>query len=186
VEFHDLLHVATAETLHTQFPSVLAPDAHFYLPLCEEHEEVTDGFSGPPPLVTQISYFGHKLHIAVPPLTPAALLNFAVRREYWQDNSVLPPRISDLPATREEAIARNLPSPRLTQEDVREFYYLTRTRFFEYNHNSQGVTSERLDKEWFRLVACHTPWAVDRPLKGVVYPLGTLVGNWCGRMLVRP
>ncbi|KAF8840207.1 hypothetical protein BDN67DRAFT_968916 [Paxillus ammoniavirescens] len=167
-----------------QFPSVLAPDAHFYLPLCEEHEEVTNGFSGPPPFVTQISYFGHKLNIAVPPVTPAALLNFAVRREYWQDNSVLPARISDLPATREEAIARNLPSPRLTQEDVREFYYLTRTRFFEYNHNSQGVTSERLDKEWFRLVACHTPWAVDRPLKGVVYPLGTLVGNWCGRMLI--
>ncbi|KAF9223345.1 hypothetical protein BS17DRAFT_796036 [Gyrodon lividus] len=168
-----------------QFPSVFAPDIYFYLPLCEEHdEEVIPGFSGPPPLVTQIHYFGHKLSLAVPPLTPAALLNFAVRREAWQDKIPLHPRIANLPATREEAIAQNLSSPMLTQEDVREFHYHTRTRFFERNCGSQGVTSEPLDKEWFRLVACSSPWAVERPLKGVVYPLGTLVGNWSGRMFV--
>ncbi|KAF9238529.1 hypothetical protein BU15DRAFT_88368 [Melanogaster broomeanus] len=167
-----------------QFPSVFAPDIHFYLPLCEEHGETATGFSGPPPLVTQIQYFGHRLNLAVPPLTPAALLNFAVRREAWQDTVPLPSRIANLPATREEAILRNITSPMLTQEDVREFHCHTRTRFFERNHGGRGVASEQLDKEWFRLVGCYTPWAIERPLKGIVYPLGTLVGNWCGRMLV--
>ncbi|KAF8552044.1 hypothetical protein OG21DRAFT_1511976 [Imleria badia] len=162
-----------------QYPSVFAPDSYFYLPLCEEHDELA-GFSGPLPLVTQIHYLGHKLKLAVPPLTSAALLNFAVRQEAWQDTVPLPSHIALLPATREEATARDLPTPALTQEDVREFHLHTRTRFFQH----QGITSERLDKDWFRLVACHTPSAVERPLKGIVYSLGTLVGNWSGHVFV--
>lgn len=163
-----------------QYPLAFAPDTYFYLPLCEEHDEFS-GFSGPPPLVTQIQYLGRKLKLAVPPLTPAALLNFAVRQEAWYDTIPLPSRMASLPATREEATARNLPTPALTLEDVREFHYLTRTRFFQHG---QGVTSERLDKDWFRLVACHTPSVVERPLKGIVYPFGTLVGKWSGRIFV--
>ena len=163
-----------------QYPSVFAPDIYFYLPLCEKNDEPA-GFSGPPPLMTQIHYLGHKLKLAVPPLTSAALLNFVVRQEAWQDTVPLPSRIALLPATREEAIARDLRTPALTQEDVREFHCHTRTRFF---HHSQGITSERLDKDWFRLVACHTPSAVERPLKGIVYSLGALVGNWSGRIFV--
>lgn len=146
----------------------------------EEHDEFA-GFSGPLPLVTQIHYLGHKLKLAVPPLTPAALLNFVVRQEAWQDTVPLPSRIAQLPVTREEATARGLATPALTQEDVREFHYHTRTRFFQHN---QGITSEQLDKDWFRLVACHTPSAIGRPLKGIIYPLGTLVGNWSGRIFV--
>lgn len=163
-----------------QYPSVFAPDSYFYLPLCEEHDELP-GFSGPPPLVTHIHYLGHKLKLAVPLLTSAALLNFVVRQEAWQDSTPLPLRIASLPATREEAIARDLGSPALTQEDVREFQFHTRTRFFQ---RDQGITSERLDKEWFRLVGCHTPSAVERPLKGIVYSLGTLAGTWTGRIFV--
>ena len=104
-----------------------------------------------------------------------------MRQEAWQDTIPLPSRIALLPATREEAFARDLGTPALTQEDVREFHYHTRTRFFQCG---QGVTSERLDKDWFRLVACHTPSAVERPLKGIVYSLGTLVGTWSGRIFV--
>ncbi|KAH0833351.1 hypothetical protein J3R83DRAFT_12422 [Lanmaoa asiatica] len=163
-----------------QYPSIFAPDTYFYLPLCEEHDEFA-GFSGPLPLVTQIHYLGHKLKLAVPPLTSAALLNFAVRREAWQDRVSLPSHIALLPATREEAFARGLVTPALTQEDVREFHCRTRTRFFQHN---RGITSEQLDQDWFRLVACHTPSAIGRPLKGIVYPLGTLVGNWNGRIFI--
>jgi len=166
-------------TFRAQYPSVFAPDTYFYLPLCEEHDELA-GFSGPHPLVTRIHYLGRKLRLAVPPLTSAALLNFAVRQEAWQDTVPLPSRIGLLPATREEAIARGLGTPALTQEDVREFHFHTRTRLFQLN---QGI-SERLDKDWFRLVACHTPSAVERPLKGIVYSLGTLVGKWSGRIFV--
>lgn len=162
-----------------QYPSVFAPDVYFYLPLSEN--DGLAGFSGPSPLVTHIHYLGHKLKLAVPPLTSAALLNFAVRQEAWQDTSPLSSRIALLPATREEAIARDLGSPTLTQEDVREFHFRTRTRFFQH---SQGITSERLDKDWFRLVACHTPSAVERPLKGTFYSLGTIIGNWSGRIFV--
>ncbi|KAG8212957.1 hypothetical protein J3R82DRAFT_11323 [Butyriboletus roseoflavus] len=162
------------------YPSLFAPDTYFYLPLCEEHGNFP-GFSGPPPLVAQIHYLGHKLRLAVPPLTSAALLNFVVRQEAWQDTVPLPLRIALLPATREEATTRGLATPALTQEDVREFHYHTRTRFFPHN---QDITSEQFDKDWFRLVACHTPSAVERPLKGIVYPLGTLVGNWSGRIFV--
>ncbi|KAG9315384.1 hypothetical protein JVU11DRAFT_4531 [Chiua virens] len=161
-----------------QYPSVFAPDTYFYLPLCEEHNDAP-GFSGPPPLVTQIQYLGHKLNLAVPPLTSAALLSFVVRREAWQDTVPLSSRISRLPTTRQEAISRDLVPPSLTQEDVRDFHYHTRTRFFQHD-----VTSERLDKDWFRLVGCHTPSAEERRLKGIVYPLGTLVGNWSGRIFV--
>lgn len=164
----------------TQYPSVFAPDTYFYLPLCEEHDKLA-GFSGPPPLVTQIHYLGHKLKLAVPPLTSAALLNFVVRQEVWQDTVPLPSRVSRLPATREEAIARGRGTPALTQEDVREFHFHTRTRLFQLD---QSITSERLDKDWYRLVACHTPSAVERPLKGIVYSLGTLVGKWSGRIFV--
>lgn len=163
-----------------QYPSIFAPDAYFYLPLCDEHDNFA-GFSGPPPLVTYIHYLGHKLKLAVPPLTSAALLNFVVRQEAWQDTVPLPSRIALLPATREEATARGLGTPALTQEDVREFHYHTRTRFFPHDQDS---VSEHFDKDWFRLVACHTPSAVERPLKGIVYPLGTLVGNWSGRIFV--
>ncbi|KIJ62839.1 hypothetical protein HYDPIDRAFT_93726 [Hydnomerulius pinastri MD-312] len=169
---------------YQQFPSTFAPDLYFYLPICEEDEDVTTGFSGPQPTVSQIRYFGRKLSIAVPPLTSAALLNYTVRREARQDTIPLPPRIGDLPATREDAIARGLRSPVLTQEDVREFHFHTRTRYFGRKHDGLGDTSEQLDKEWFRLVGCQNPWAVERPLRGIVYPLGTLVANWCGRMLV--
>lgn len=104
-----------------------------------------------------------------------------MRQEAWQDTVPLPSHIALLPATREEAIARDLGAPALTQEDVREFHLHTRTRFFQPN---QEITSERLDKDWFRLVACHTPSAIERPLKGIVYSLGTLVGNWSGRVFV--
>lgn len=163
-----------------QYPSVFAPDTYFYLPLCEEHNSDT-GFSGPPPLVTQIHYLGRKLKLAVPPLTPAAFFNFVVRQEAWQDTSPLPSHTAHLPATREEAIDRNLVTPALTQEDFREFQYHTRTRFFQQN---RGASSEQLDQDWFRLVGCHTPSAVKRPLKGIVYSLGTMVGNWTGRIIV--
>lgn len=159
---------------------MFAPDTYFYLPLCGEHDEIAD-FTGPPPLVAQVHYLGRKLKLAVPPLTPAAFLNFVVRQEAWQHTIPLPSRIALLPATREEALARGLRAPALTQKDVQEFHYDTRTRLFQ---RGPGVTSERLDKDWFRLVACHTPSAVERPLKGIVYSLGTLVGNWSGRIFV--
>ncbi|KAF8442276.1 hypothetical protein L210DRAFT_3477944 [Boletus edulis BED1] len=163
-----------------QYPSVFAPDTYFYLPLCEEHDE-SPGFSGPLPLVAHIHYLGHKLKLAVPPLTSAALLNFVVRQEAWQDTVPLSPRIASLPATREEATTRDLGTPALTQEDVREFHFHTRTRFFQHD---RAITSGRLDRDWFRLVACHTPSAVERPLKGILYSLGTLVGTWTGRIFV--
>ncbi|KAH7884774.1 hypothetical protein F5I97DRAFT_1500273 [Phlebopus sp. FC_14] len=166
-----------------QFTSAFAPDAYFYLPLGPDDDEVT-GLSGPPPTSSKLHYCGHRLTLAVPPLTSAALLTFVVRREATQDNVPLPHVLSELPATRADAIAGGLPSPALTQEDVREFHFGTRTHFFDRNHTYKGTASEQLDADWFRLVACHKPRAIERPLKGIMYPLGTLAGNWCGRILV--
>lgn len=164
-----------------QHPSVYAPDAHFYLPLCKDHDKLTC-FPGPVAPVSIVRYYGRQLRLAVPPLTAAALLNFVVRREARQDNTSL--QISNLPATRQEAIARGFPSPSLTQEDIREFHYHTRTHYFKQQLNDGGTLSEQLDKEWFRMASCHDIWAIERPLRGVVYSLGTLVGDWCGRILV--
>ena len=135
--------------------------------------------------VTTIHYYGRPLRLAAPPLAPAALLNFLVRCEARQDNATLPPIVSALPATREEAIARGYPSPSLTQEDVREFHYHTRIHYFNQELYDGEDPSESLDKEWFRMVSSHDLWAVERPLRGVVYSLGTLIGDWCGRILVR-
>ncbi|KAI6133465.1 hypothetical protein EDD17DRAFT_1472565 [Pisolithus thermaeus] len=168
-----------------QYPSFLAPDTHFYLPLCDEHDTITAGFSGTTTLVSSVHYCAHQLQLAVPPLTPAALLNYLVRREAHQDNAPLHPQVADLPATRQEAIARGISAPALTQEDVAEFHYHTRTHFFNNtpSHGGRSV-SETLDVEWFRLVSCHDLWDVERPLRGVVYSLGTFAGNWSGRMIV--
>ncbi|KAI6039866.1 hypothetical protein EDC04DRAFT_2567997 [Pisolithus marmoratus] len=168
-----------------QYPSLLAPDTYFYLPLCEEHDTVTTGFSGPTALVSSVHYCGHQLQLAVPPLTPPALLNYLVRREARQDNAPLHPQVAELPATRQEAAARGISSPALTQEDVAEFHYHTRTHFFNNPRLPGGRSlSETLDTEWFRLVSCHDLWDIERPLRGIVYSLGTLVGNWCGRMIL--
>lgn len=167
-----------------QYPSLLAPDTHFYLPLCEEHDTVTAGYSGPTTLASTIHYCGHQLQLAVPPLTPAALLNYLVRCESRQDGAPLHPSVVDLPATREEALARGIASPSLTQEDVAEFHYRTRTHFFNNPRERGHSPSEPLDLEWFRLVSCHDLWDIERPLRGIVYSLGTMVGNWCGRMII--
>lgn len=168
-----------------QYPSVLAPDTHFYLPLCEEHDTMTAGFSGTTTLVSSVHYYTHQLQLAVPPLNPAALLNYLVRREARQDNAPLHPQVTDLPATRQEAVARGISSPALTQEDVAEFHYHTRTHFFNNPRSHGGRSlSETLDVEWFRLVSCHDLWDVERPLRSIVYSLGTMAGNWCGRMIL--
>ncbi|KAI6122237.1 hypothetical protein EDD16DRAFT_1477829 [Pisolithus croceorrhizus] len=168
-----------------QYPSFFAPDTHFYLPLCDEHDTITAGFSGATTLVSSVYYCAHQLQLAVPPLTPAALLNYLVRREARQDNARLHPQVADLPATRQEAIARGISAPALTQEDVAEFHYHTRTHFFNNprSHGGRSV-SETLDVEWFRLVSCHDLWDVERPLRGIVYSLGTFAGNWSGRMIL--
>ncbi|KAG6335185.1 hypothetical protein ID866_3911 [Astraeus odoratus] len=172
------------ECISLAYSSVFAPDAYFYLPLCEDHDDLTDGFSGPTTTVATINYYGHRLQLAVPPLTPAALLNFLVRREARQDSIPLNPQVADLPANRAEAAARGIASPSFTQADVREFHYGTRTHYFKHHASDNSDRSLQLDTEWFRLVSCYNLWDIERPLRGVVYSLGTLVGDWHGRMLV--
>ncbi|KAL4062895.1 hypothetical protein J3A83DRAFT_1498675 [Scleroderma citrinum] len=166
-----------------EHPSVYAPCSHFYLPLCKNHDEVTC-HPGPVVSTSNVHYYGRQLQLAVPPLTPVALLNLLVRHEAAQDIAPLSSGVSNLPATREEAIARGYPSPSLTQADVKEFYYHTRTQFLNQQFKDGMRFSEQLDNEWFRIASCHDIWAIERPLRGVVYSLGTLVGDWSGRILV--
>ncbi|KAH7920230.1 hypothetical protein BV22DRAFT_1040065 [Leucogyrophana mollusca] len=173
-----------------KFSSAYAPDSHFYIPLCKSVQFLAPGSSGPPPEASKITYYGHRLTLAAPLLTPAALLNFVIRIEAQQDESVLPASISQLPENRVHAISLGLLGPRLTQEDVTDFHYGTRTRAFERHRlrvDSDGEevqSSKRHDQDWFRLVSCRDLWADDSPLKGIVYPLGTLIGKWNGRILV--
>lgn len=152
------------------------------MPLCSELEAEVPCTTGLlPPITRDIVHYGQTIRLAAPPLVPAALLNFLVRMEARLDTSPLPSAVTRLPATRAEATAMGLRPPCLTQEDVVDFHFHTRTRFFgDYN----DLGSERLDSEWFRHVSCHDLWAIDRPLRGIFYHLGTLTGHWNGRSLV--
>ncbi|KAG2132978.1 hypothetical protein DEU56DRAFT_739187 [Suillus clintonianus] len=165
-----------------RFSSAYAPDAFFYLPLCAETEAAIPCTTGLPlPIARDFVHYGRKIRLAAPPLIPAALLNYVVRLEVRLDDNPLPSAVAQLPETRAQATAMGLSLPRLTQEDVVDFHFHTRTIFFgDYN----GLGSERLDSEWFRIVSCHDPWAVDRPLRGVFYHLGSLTGHWNGRALI--
>ncbi|KAG1738427.1 uncharacterized protein EDB91DRAFT_1249341 [Suillus paluster] len=165
-----------------RFSSAYAPDAFFYLPLCAELEAAIPCTTGLPlPISREVVHYGRKIRLAAPPLVPAALLNYVIRLEVRLDTNPLPSAVAQLPATRVQATTMGLPVPRLTQEDVVDFHFHTRTKFFgDYN----GLGSERLDSEWFRIVSCHDPWAVDRPLRGVFYRLGTLTGHRNGRALI--
>lgn len=165
-----------------QFSSAYAPDAYFYLPLCAHLQAEVPCTTGPLPIVRDIVHYGRKITLAVPPLVPAALLNYMVRMEARLDANPLPPAVAQLPATRAIVDAMQLNLPLLTQEDVVDFHFHTRTRLFG---DCNGLGSERLDSEWFRLVSCHDIWAVERPLRGIFYNLGTLTGHWNGRALVR-
>ncbi|KAH7911693.1 hypothetical protein BJ138DRAFT_1113010 [Hygrophoropsis aurantiaca] len=173
-----------------KFPSTYAPDSHFYIPPCENLQSLALGSSGPPPEISEIMHYGHKLTIAAPLLTPAALLNFVIRFEAEQDISALPPAISQLPENRAQAISLGLLGPRLTQEDVIDFHYGSRIREFERGRltvdefGEEIQSSEIHDKDWFRLVSCCDLWSDASPLKGIVYPLGSLIGKWNGRILV--
>lgn len=150
--------------------------------MCAEFDDEIPCTTGPLPVVRDVVHYGRNIRLAAPPLAPAALLNFVVRMEARLDNNPLPSAVAQLPATRAEVNAMELPLPRLTQEDVIDFHFHTRTRFFgDYN----DLQSARLDSEWFRLVSCHDIWAVERPLRGIFYRLGTLTGHWNGRALVR-
>lgn len=165
-----------------RFSSAYAPDAFFYLPLCAETEAAIPCTTGLPlPIVRDFVHYGRKIRLAAPPLVPAALLNYVVRLEVRLDENPLPSAVAQLPETRAQAAAMGLSLPRLTQEDIVDFHFHTRTRFSgDYN----GLGSERLDSEWFRLVSCYDPWAVDRPLRGIFYHLGSLTGHWNGRALI--
>ncbi|OAX38200.1 hypothetical protein K503DRAFT_691971 [Rhizopogon vinicolor AM-OR11-026] len=165
-----------------RFSSSYAPDSYFYLPLCEELEAEIPCTTGLPlPIVRDIVHYGRTITLAAPPLIPAALLNFVVRMEARLDDNPLPSAVARLPATRADATAMGFHIPHLTQEDVVDFHFHTRTRFFgDYNN----LGSERLDSEWFRVVSCHDLWAVDRPLRGIFYHLGSLTGHWNGRALI--
>ena len=101
-----------------------------------------------------------------------------------RDNATLPPIMSALPANQEEVIARGYPSPSLTQEDVRQFHYHTQIHYFNQELYDGENPSKPLDKKWFRMVSSHDLWAVERPLRGIVYSLGTLIGDWCSHILV--
>jgi hypothetical protein len=171
-----------------QFPSFFAPDSHHSLPLASQ-DDVAPHSSGPNSLVSTVIHFGHRLTIAAPLLTPAALLALTVRLEAYQDAEPIPTSALTLPLNREAAVVVGHHGP--TLEDVEEFHYHTRTRFVERCSaivaESDGVeTSEQHDEDWHRLVACHNPWMAPTSLKGKVYSLGALNGCWSGRLMVGP
>ena len=140
--------------------------------------------------MTTITHYSHRLTLAAPPLTSAALLATTVRQEALLDVSPLLTSGSYPP---DRATANATGHRGITLEDVREFHYNVRTPFLEkcaidLNANpmdsERGQGSMRHDEDWSRQVSCYDPWMELPPLRGAVYMPGALSGSWSGRILV--
>ncbi|KII89697.1 hypothetical protein PLICRDRAFT_39834 [Plicaturopsis crispa FD-325 SS-3] len=159
------------------YPSFYAPDSHFLLPLHGDISQPAPHTTGPPPKVAKITHYSHNLTIAAPSVTAPAFLALSVRYEYSQDVNP-PPTVVQTPA------AAN------TREDVLESHYGVRTKFLSRvplnlnGANEPAIGSSRHDPDWYRLVSCHDPWMIERPLSGPMYRPGSLSGSWQGRQMV--
>jgi hypothetical protein len=140
--------------------------------------------------MTTITHYSHRLTLAAPPLTSAALLASTVRQEAILDVSPVLTSSTLLP---DRATANATGHMGITLEDVHEFHYNVRTPFLErcaIDLNANPVDSERgqgsmrHDEDWSRQVSCYDPWMEPPPLRGVVYTPGALSGSWSGRILV--
>ena len=161
-------------------------------------QEDLDGCWQRPPK-SEVLHYSHKLRLAAPVIAPAAILALVVQADAFQDSTNLPNVVSILPRTRADAIAQGRRGP--TVADIFDYHLNTRpptstrpqpTVDFTYVEDLEDVLQPRAltggsmqhDEDWYRLVACHDPWAGDSPLRGPVYQPGILSGKWAGRLLV--
>jgi hypothetical protein len=118
-----------------------------------------------------------------------------VRIEELQTNETFPDAAFSLPPDRATAIALGAVGP--TLEDITRFHFQERIcvpsrcpvtidpEFDDEAIQAMSFGSERYDEDWSRLVACHDPWVGSMPLRGKVFALGSMVGSWTGRLMVR-
>lgn len=136
-------------------------------------------------------HYSHALTISYPLETTAATLLWALKMEALQDGQPLPVYANSLPPNREVANATGSTGP--TVQDIHDFHYRVRVQesysepflsaseqIFDLRTSSEG--SQRFDEHWSRLVTCHDLCMMDdMPLRGPVYQLGSLCGQWSGR-----
>ena len=134
--------------------------------------------------------YSHTLTISYPLATTAAALLWALKMETLQDGQPLPAYANLLPPNREVANAAGSIGP--TVQDIHDFHYRVRVQesysglflsaseqISDLSTSSEG--SQRFDEHWSRLVTCHDLCMGDMPLRGPVYQLGSLCGQWSGR-----
>ncbi|KAF9532676.1 hypothetical protein CPB83DRAFT_880763 [Crepidotus variabilis] len=157
-----LLHVLVA--VGYRYPTLHAPDKHFSIPL-ESHEMLVPQPGSLCPPSVEIFHYNSQLRLASPILSSSAILNLCVQAEE-----------SHVEGTSRWRSHNDTPDG-ATLDDFQEFHFQNRI-FTPLPY----LSSKANDQDWNRLVSCHDVHAEINPPKRSVYRLGSLSGNWGGRI----
>jgi len=184
---------------HLKYPSCYGPESHFHLPLVHD-SDVQAWSTSPLPRTTEIIHYSLPITISSPLFNSGSLLTWISRMETMLENTnPITGPLANLPVTREEANARNIPGP--TQEDFLrahrnqvhapercnlniQILYDDEENFCTPEHPTSRHGSRRYDEDWYRMVSCCDPWETKPLLRGPVHRPGSLTGSWAGTFLV--